>query len=67
VIVINGGSYDIGSKRNQTNKVSVKMAQFMQKHNNSIIIIIIIIIMIKKGGSLILKVNLVSPSLPRSS
>jgi hypothetical protein len=38
VTVINGGANDIGSKRNQTNKVLVKMAQFMQKHNNSNII-----------------------------
>ena len=30
----------IGSKRNQTNKVLVKMAQFMQKHNNSNIIVV---------------------------
>jgi len=40
VIVINGGANDIGSKRNQTNKVLVKMAQFMQKHNNSNIIVV---------------------------
>ena len=40
VIVINGKANDIGSKRNQTNKVSVKMAQFMQKHSNSNIIVV---------------------------
>ena len=35
VIVISEGANDIGSKRNQTNKVLVKMTHFMQKHNNS--------------------------------
>jgi hypothetical protein len=40
VIVINGGANDIGSKRIQTNKVLVKMAQFMQKHNDSNIIVV---------------------------
>ena len=35
VIVINGGGNDIGSKRNQTNSVLVKMTQFMQKYNNT--------------------------------
>jgi lysophospholipase L1-like esterase len=40
VIVINGGANDIGSKRNQTNRVLVKMAQFMQKHINSNIIVV---------------------------
>ena len=29
VNVINGGANDIGSKRNQTNRVLVKMTQFM--------------------------------------
>jgi lysophospholipase L1-like esterase len=38
VIVINGGANDIGSKRNQTNRVLVKIAQFMQKHTNTDII-----------------------------
>ena len=38
--MINGGANDIGSKRNQTNKVLVKMTQFMHKHNNSNIIVI---------------------------
>jgi len=33
--LINGGANDINSKRNQTNKVLVKMTQLMQKHNNS--------------------------------
>jgi lysophospholipase L1-like esterase len=40
VIVINGGVNDIGSKRNQTNGVLVKTAQFMQKHNNTNIIVV---------------------------
>jgi len=40
VIVINGGTNDTGSKRNQTNKVLVKMAQFMQKHSNSNTIVV---------------------------
>ena len=40
VIVINGGANDIGSKRNQTNKVLVKMAQYTQKHSNSNIIVV---------------------------
>jgi hypothetical protein len=31
VIVINGGANDIGSRRNQMNRVLVKMTQFMQK------------------------------------
>jgi lysophospholipase L1-like esterase len=40
VIVIKGGANDIGSKRNQTNKVLVKITQFMQKHNNINIIVV---------------------------
>jgi lysophospholipase L1-like esterase len=32
VIVINGGANDIGSKRNQINRVLVKMTQFIQKY-----------------------------------
>jgi 23S rRNA pseudoU1915 N3-methylase RlmH len=32
VIVINGGSNDIGSKRNQTHNVLVHMTQFIQKY-----------------------------------
>ena len=40
VTVINGGANDIGSKRNQTNKVLVKVTQFMQKHNNTNIIVV---------------------------
>ena len=40
VIVINGGANDIGLKRNQTNRVLVKIAQFVQKHNNSNIIVV---------------------------
>jgi len=40
MIVINGGANNIGSKRNQTHKVLVKMAQFMQKHSNSNIIVV---------------------------
>jgi hypothetical protein len=42
VIVINGGANDIGSMRNQTNMVLIKMAQFMQKHSNSNIIVVTI-------------------------
>ena len=40
VIVISGGAKDIGSKKNQTNKVLVKLALFMQKHNHSNIIVV---------------------------
>ena len=40
VIVINGGANDIGSMRNQTDMVLIKMAQFMQKHSNSNIIVV---------------------------
>jgi lysophospholipase L1-like esterase len=40
VIVINGGANDIGSNRNKTNRVLVKMTQFMQKYNNTNIIIV---------------------------
>ena len=35
-----GGANDIDLKINQTNKVLVKMAQFMQKHRNSNIIVV---------------------------
>ena len=44
VIVINGGANDISSKKNQTDKVLVKMAQFMQEHNNSNIIAVTFLI-----------------------
>jgi hypothetical protein len=40
VIVVNGGSNNIGSKRNQTNKVLVHMAQFIQENIYSNIIIV---------------------------
>ena len=40
VIVINGGSNDIGSKRNQVRRVSVQMTQFIQKNNHSNIVIV---------------------------
>lgn len=40
VIVINGGSNDIGSKRNQTHKVLVHMTQFIQENTHSNIIIV---------------------------
>jgi lysophospholipase L1-like esterase len=40
VIVVNGGSNDIGSKRNQTHKVLVHMAQFIQENIHSNIIIV---------------------------
>lgn len=40
VIVINGGSNDIGSKRNQARRVSVQMTQFIQKNNHSNIVIV---------------------------
>ena len=43
-VIVIGGANDIGSKRNQTNKVLVKMAQFIQKHNNSNIIVITFLI-----------------------
>jgi hypothetical protein len=39
VIVVNGGSNDTGSKRNQTRKVSVHMALFIQEDIHSNIII----------------------------
>jgi hypothetical protein len=38
--VINGGANDIGSKRNQTNRVLVNMSQFMQKYVNTNIIVV---------------------------
>jgi len=34
VVVIIGGTNDIGSKRNQINRDLVKMTQFMQKYTN---------------------------------
>ena len=40
VIVVKGVANDIGSKRNQANKVLVKMTQFVQKHNNSNITVV---------------------------
>jgi lysophospholipase L1-like esterase len=40
VIVINGGAYDIGSKRNQISRVLVKMTQIMQQYNNTNIIVV---------------------------
>jgi len=40
VIVINGGTNDIGSQRNQINRGLVKMTQFMQKYNNTNIIVV---------------------------
>lgn len=40
VIVVNGGSNDIGSKRNQTQKVLVQMTQFIQENTHSNIIIV---------------------------
>jgi hypothetical protein len=40
VIVINGGSNDIGSKRNQTHKILVQMTQFIQENTHSNIIIV---------------------------
>jgi len=40
VIVMNGGSKDIGSKRNQIHKVLVQMKQFIQENTHSNIIIV---------------------------
>ena len=40
VIVMNGGSNDIGSKRNQIHKVLVQMKQFIQENTHSNIIIV---------------------------
>jgi len=40
VIVINGGTNDIGSQINQINRGLVKMTQFMQKYNNTNTIVV---------------------------
>ena len=40
MIVLNGGSNDIDSKRNQTHKVLVQMTQFIQENTHSNIIIV---------------------------
>jgi len=40
VIVVNGGSNDIGSKRNQTHKVLIHMAQFIQENTHCNIIFV---------------------------
>ena len=40
VIVLNGGSNDIGSRRNQTHKVLVHTAQFIQENTHTNIIIV---------------------------
>ena len=40
VIVVNGGTNDIDSKRNQTNKLLVCMTQFIQENVHSKIIIV---------------------------
>ena len=38
--MINGGTNDISSQRNQINRNLVKMTQFMQKYNNTNIIVV---------------------------
>jgi hypothetical protein len=40
VIVVNGGSNDIGCKENQTHKVLIQMTQFIQENTHSNIIIV---------------------------